>query len=431
MNAIFYFCKKLLSMTPHINLNLDKPDKDNECPIFLIISYPNTRFKYYTRCKIKREFWDVKEQIAKRNKKFPSHLEFNNILSQLVAFTKATFYRIKSESTKTPTRSQIRTELDKFCERNQVAKITLFEFLEKRYEHLINEGKTKGTAVRYNVLLNHFKEYAKTIGKNTFDFTDINHAFLKDFQRYCLTTKKHNPNNFHRIVGYIKTAMKEARKHKYHNDTEYEFFKVPKVPTHEIYLTLEELTTIYKTDLSSLSKGHEVTRDFFIIGCFTGGQRFSDWMRIDPTQIQTTSDGKQILTITTTKTKQTVSFPMTHPYVQEILKKYGTNFPKPLSNQKTNEYLKEIGKLAGIDTKITKIAYPSGVRTETSVEKYTEIATHTARRSFATNSYLLGTPLSQIRYATGHATEKQLIAYIKVNSLENAAMLADNSFYQK
>jgi integrase len=418
-------------MTPHLNLNLDKPDKDNECPIFLIISYPNNRFKYYTRCKIKREFWDVKEQIAKRNKKFPSHLEFNNILSQLVAFTKATFYRIQSESGKIPTRSQIRTELDKFCERNQVAKITLFEFLEKRYEHLISEGKTKGTAIRYNVLLSHLREYLKTTNKSTLDFTDINHAFLKDFQRYCLQTKKHSPNNFHRIVGVIKTTMKEARKHKYHDSTEYEFFTVPKVPIHDIFLTLDELKKMYHIDLSNQPKGYETVRDFFIIGCFTGGARFSDWMRIDPTQIQTTSDGTQILTITTTKTKQTVSFPMTHPYVQNILKKYGTNFPKPLSNQKTNEYLKAIGKLASIDTQITKIAYPSGVRTETSVEKYTEIATHTARRSFATNSYLQGTPLSQIRYATGHSTEKQLLAYIKVNSLENAAMLANNSFYQK
>jgi Phage integrase family len=233
------------------------------------------------------------------------------------------------------------------------------------------------------------------------------------------------------MVSVLKTAMKVARKEKLHNNTDYEFFSVSKAPTHEIYLTIAELKKMYQLDLSNQPKGYETARDFFIIGCFTGGARFSDWMRIDPTQIQTTSDGKQILTITTTKTKQTVSFPMTHPYVQEILKKYGTNFPKPLSNQKTNSYLKEIGKLAGIDTKITKIEYPSGVRTESIVEKYTMIATHTARRSFATNAHLDGTPLSQIRYATGHSTEKQLIDYIKTNSLENAAVLADNSFYQK
>ena len=48
--------------------------------------------------------------------------------------------------------------------------------------------------------------------------------------------------------------------------------------------------------------------------------------------------------ITQTKTKDPIVIPI-HPVVRRILEKYDNHLPKSISNQKANQYLKEIGKL--------------------------------------------------------------------------------------
>jgi len=56
------------------------------------------------------------------------------------------------------------------------------------------------------------------------------------------------------------------------------------------------------------------------------------------------------------------------------------------------------------------------------------VSTHTARRSFATNHYgKLPTPV--IMSATGHTTEKMLLAYIGKTAKDNALVLQD--FWKK
>jgi len=48
------------------------------------------------------------------------------------------------------------------------------------------------------------------------------------------------------------------------------------------------------------------------------------------------------------------------------------------------------------------------------------ISSQTARRSFATNEYLNGTPSITIMAVTGHKTEKAFLKYIKVTPKEHA-----------
>jgi integrase len=52
------------------------------------------------------------------------------------------------------------------------------------------------------------------------------------------------------------------------------------------------------------------------------------------------------------------------------------------------------------------------------------IKTHTARRSFATNSYKAGVPLSAIMAVTGHSSEEMLKRYLKLNTKEKALLAA-------
>jgi hypothetical protein len=78
------------------------------------------------------------------------------------------------------------------------------------------------------------------------------------------------------------------------------------------------------------------------LGAWTGC-RFSDLDQIHPRNI----NGQKIK-IKQYKTDHKVTIPL-YPVVISILEKYGNDLPRVLTNQKMNEYLKELGQLAGFN----------------------------------------------------------------------------------
>ena len=173
--------------------------------------------------------------------------------------------------------------------------------------------------------------------------------------------------------------------------------------------------SIYNHDFSQ-NKKLEKTRDLFIIGCYTG-LRFSDFSQLTSDNI---SNGR--IKIKTQKTGEIVVIPI-HWTVKEILEKYsGTakGLPRPISNQKMNEYLKDMGKAVEINEPIIVNTVKGGLRAQTTVPKYKLIATHTCRRSFATNLYLDNVSPILIMKITGHKTEKSFMGYLRISQEENA-----------
>ena len=126
--------------------------------------------------------------------------------------------------------------------------------------------------------------------------------------------------------------------------------------------------------------------------------------------------------ITTQKTGEQVTIPF-NPELGHLLNKYKFNPPK-ISSQKMNDYLKELCSFAGMTEKVLVVTNKAGKREENQVEKYKLITTHVARRSFATNVFLLGVPAINIMKITGHTTERQFMAYIRIDGRLNAQHMA-------
>lgn len=162
---------------------------------------------------------------------------------------------------------------------------------------------------------------------------------------------------------------------------------------------------------------------FDYLGAFTG-LRFSDFSRLEWKNITNTGT----ISIQTQKTGTKVVIPI-HPVVREILDR-GYDFSSSMSDQKINRYIKEVGKIAGIDGMVTINRNVGGRTVTESVPKYSLITTHTARRSFATNAYKSGVPTIAIMKITGHREESTFLRYIKVSEEENAEMLKRHSFFQ-
>lgn len=101
-------------------------------------------------------------------------------------------------------------------------------------------------------------------------------------------------------------------------------------------------------------------RDVFCFTCWTG-QRYSDIEKLTREDLMETSDGKLEWHLYTTKTQSRIKVPIT-PYAEDILNKYkGNKHPLPkYSNQKMNEYLKELGAYLDWDWPEKKVGYFNG-----------------------------------------------------------------------
>ena len=182
-----------------------------------------------------------------------------------------------------------------------------------------------------------------------------------------------------------------------------------------------ELNTLFELDLN-MNPRLEKIRDLFLVGCWTG-LRFSDFTGIKKENI----DG-EFIEVETQKTGEVVVIPI-HRQVEAIMKRYKgktlNSLPKPISNQKMNEYLKELGQLAGFNETVSESITKGGIKQTVNHPKWELITTHTARRSFATNQYLAGFPSTSIMKITGHRTESSFMKYIKVTPREHANQLRD------
>lgn len=279
----------------------------------------------------------------------------------------------------------------------------------------------------YSVTLNKIKEFIKIKKIKKFDFDSVTLDFYFDFIEF-LKNQNYSANYIGTQIKVLKTFMSFARERGLHNNTDYtkKRFQKPSEVTDQIYLSVEELEQLETLDLSK-SKKLENVRDLLILGAWTG-LRFSDFSNISANDIQLNSPDGDFLQIRTQKTGKTVVIPI-FPQVRRIIDRYkdktANSLPRPISNQRFNEYIKEVGQLAEIDEPVSLSMTKGGVRIAKTTPKYEVITSHVCRRSFATNAYKMGVPSITIREITGHDSESAFLRYIRATPKEHANKLRD------
>ncbi len=422
--------------TVNVHFKLKDSHSDKSTLIYLKVYFNKKRFVYSTREKINPENWNKETQrvIIPRGDKVrkEQYKAINHTLEDLKGkveevFTNCTYNKI------TPTPDYLKKELDKeFKPETQETPTNLFDFIEQ----IIQESKSGNRTTRkgkqlspytikgYVTTLNHLRGFKKATHKKI-DFDTINMRFYKDFLKY-FNDQERSPNSIGKNIKNLKVFLKEATKRGLNTNLIYqdEDFVTLNEETDQIYLNETELLKIYNKDFTKNPRLERV-RDLFIIGCYTG-LRFADLAQLRQENI--IKDGTQIK-ITQQKTGDTVYIPL-HWRVGEILNKYEGIPPRAISNQKMNNYLKEMGEDAGITEEVIQTQLKGGLRVDVKRKKHELITVHTARRSFATNMYNQGIPSISIMKITGHRTEKSFLKYIRVTQEEVADRLMEHPFFQ-
>lgn len=291
------------------------------------------------------------------------------------------------------------------------------------------------------------KEFEKYVDKKiTLDEIDSN--FRNSYVSW-LTEQGYQLLSIRGKLSVIRTCMKAALTEHFTNNDRflYNGFVPQKNPIDHVYLTPQQISEMLDFNISTrkelIARVNEASfendkrkeelinfitdrqaeiirssRDIFIVGCLTG-QRSSDYMRINKNMI-TTINQTRFIKLIQEKTGKTVYIPEDYR-VKDILRRYKGTLPK-VPQHKLNKHIKTIAELMGWTDKPcfdkNRIGRKSGPRF------CDMICSHTARRSFATNSYIAGVPLKSIMAITGHSSEESLRNYLHLSIKDNAILAA-------
>jgi integrase len=434
-----------------INLNLrdaqtkleKEPSKQKETPINLVIRWSNQRIVHSTGKSIHPKFWSLKDQRAKA--KYEVSSELNEQLSNQKNKIENAFNKYQNQYNRIPNAKQFKEyiiqSIDKANAPEEEKKVlNFYELINYKIElerkRLLNEGKNPNRSIvshyeRLSDLLHQFEK--ETSFQVNFEIISI--VWYNEFVQF-LNKQKFSPNTKGRIIKNIKTIMNLANEKGLTNNQNHKnkLFKKIQEQTFHVYLNEEEIQALYEFECSEerLSK----VKDLFVIACRTG-LRVSDLKRINKDHIFTTSFNvnednstieiqKDFIRITTQKTNKEVDVPL-HPNVSEILKNYEFNLPK-ITDQKFNEYIKEVCQLAGINDPCTYHQTKGGLKVRLEKPKYELISSHTGRRSWATNHYKEGFPILSIMAITGHSTVKDFKNYVVLDANEHAKTIAKHYY---
>lgn len=403
---------------------LKEPNSKIETLIYLIYNYQYKRFKYSTGETINPKFWNKIAQRVKASKQFPEYPEFNSRLDVFENGMNKAFRKLLNDGIQ-PNNTLIKQALEEELADHIIKpkQTTFFEFIDSYIEES-KLNKTTGTIKVYKTTFKYLKEYAKKTKSINYD--SITLEFYNQYLGFLKLEHNLSSNTIGKHIKTIKSFLNEATERGLNTNLEYrnKRFKTLREETDNVYLSIQELQKIEKIDLKA-SPRLEKVRDLFLIGCYTG-LRFSDFTQINPENIVSNNT---VIEIRTKKTGQRVSIPL-HKTVRVILKKYSNKLPLAYSNQKMNEYLREVIGLAGIKELIETTITKGGKVEKNVLPKHKLVSTHTARRSFATNLYLAEVPTISIMKITGHKTERSFMQYIKVTQKENADKLLTHPFFK-
>ncbi|WP_052354213.1 site-specific integrase [Flectobacillus major] len=390
-----------------------------------------------TGVKVLPKHWDFEKTKVKNVTTVINKDEINVFLHDLKVFINSTIekYKLMREPL---TKQSLKEEIEDYLNPKPAeVSETLFNYIEKFILEAENGKRLVDNVKRYNqgtikrfrttqtLLIDFSVVYSKPV-----DFDTIDLEFYKEYSLYMVNVKDYKTDTIAKHVRTLKTFLREATEEGINTNLDYQkkAFKVVLKSNEEstsIALNESELLEMCNLDLSETPKLERV-RDLFIIGANTG-LRFSDFTSIKPENIRKDYDG-EFIEIIQYKTKRKVIVPINQT-VKTILYKYNNELPKAISNQKFNDYIKEVAKLCQSLHSLEFLSYVKGGKdVKESVERWKMVSSHTARRSFASNAYERGTPVNAIMAITDHKTEKSFLLYIKTSKRKQAEIFRG---YQK
>jgi integrase len=261
-------------------------------------------------------------------------------------------------------------------------------------------------------------------------FESFDESKLLDYQLFLQNKLKLKNSTILKNFSFVKWFLRWALRKGYNKNRSFELFN-PKLKTVRkkiIFLTQDELTSLRTCSIPEEKQYLERVRDIFLFQCFTG-LRYSDVENLKKSDIR-----ENFIEVTTVKTSDNLIIELNN-FSKDIIEKYKDYFNKNnkafpvITNQKMNDYLKELAEIAEITEPIRETYYKGNERIDEVTPKHNLLSTHAGRRTFICNALALGIPPQVVMKWTGHSDYKAMKPYIdiadqtKINAMEKFNLL--------
>ncbi len=268
----------------------------------------------------------------------------------------------------------------KYWDKEDFSELTIEDFI---ISELRRKNPSHAIIEYHNSFLKRLREYGKIKR-----FNDLSYDHIVGFDTVLRKYITSEPTLYKRhslFKGYIQEAINRGL---FKGPNPYALFKNSKGKSKEpIFLTEEEIEKLkeYTPNYGYLER----TKDLYLFQCYTG-LAYADLMKFNKESIKEI-DGYKAIQSNRQKTDENY-ITLFLPEAERIAIKYNYDLPK-ITNQKYNEYLKEVAKGAEINK---------------------PLISHSARHTFAT--YLLNKdiPIETVARALGHSNIKQTQHYAKL-----------------
>ena len=372
------------------------------------------RVKYRTNYKIFPKSWDFEKERLKpaASGALELNVELNNLANLCIrdAMTKKDKNQFLS---KDDYKQVIQGCIDRD---NAVSREISISHLKTQFLSYKSNFVKEGTLKEYRTVFKGLEDFEKQKGLNLV-LREMDSKFLDQFEVFLSRKKNTNDDDktgllndtIHKYISTLKVFLKwcNDNDHLVHPDvfkTQKTNFK-KKAYNEVIALSEAEIEKLMNHDLSG-KPSLERVRDLFCLLCYTG-QRFEDLINFDPKDIK--NNAWDFISI---KVKKRVIVPF-QGYIspaRDILDRIGYNVPK-ISNQKFNEYIKTVGKLAGLDETIKITRYSGKQKLVIEKKKYDFLSSHVGRRSMVTNLLSRNIPITLVQKLTAHSDIRTLMKY--------------------
>ena len=392
-------------------------------PIRMRVNFASQRIEFTTGYRIDVAKWDVDKQRVKNgctNKLKQSASEINAALLGYYTELQEIFKRFEVEEIM-PSPAELKEAFNNRYGQNEKTELASANtsnvpsnFYEAFDDFVRVCGRqndwTHSTFEKFAAVKNHLKNFRSEL---SFDFFD--EEGLTEYVQYLREVREMRNSTIGKQLSFLKWFLRWSFKQGMHSNNAYDTFKPKLKDTQKkiIFLTWEELNRLREFKIPPMKQALERVRDVFLFQCFTG-LRYSDVFNLRRSDIK----GDHI-EVTTVKTSDSLIIEL-NDHSKAILEKYkDVKFENDkalpvITNQKMNDYLKEVAELAEINEPVRQTYYKGNERIDEVTPKYALLGTHAGRRTFICNALALGIPPQVVMKWTGHSDYKAMKPYIDI-----------------
>jgi site-specific recombinase XerD len=368
-------------------------------PIYLRITIDGQRFETSIHRQINSDNWLAKVGKAK------GFTEDVKILNAYLDTLRNKIFNYQQEIYREGHELNVESFREKWLGIKETPVMLVDVFLEhnRKMKLLVGKEYAQLTYIRYETTLAHTKKFLlHKYGKEDIDVKKLDYSFINEFAFWLKAIRNCNQNSTIKYLSNFKKIVNFCIQSGFIIRNPFVGFKLVKKEVVREILSKEDLEKMAAVRFPTERSGQ--VRDIFLFCCYTG-LAYADIKKLKRSEIVIGVDGERWIFTSRQKTDTPSKIPLL-PTALDILTKYENNprclnkdlLMPVLSNQKMNDYLKQIADLSGIEKVLTF---------------------HIARHTFATTITLSnGVPIETVSKMLGHKSLRTTQHYAKILDLK-------------